>query len=153
MAHGRSVGDQARIWLRRYYQNLVARARHVHSDAERRPRTWAMGALLALMLGVLLANAARIWRAAHRQRVARNPVKAPEAAASIWYARMTKSVGRKGFPRKPAQTPREFVASIGDPPLHDSVAAFTRHYERARFGKSPEDAARLPELFEEIKAK
>ncbi|MFI5088157.1 MAG: DUF4129 domain-containing protein, partial [Terriglobales bacterium] len=64
-----------------------------------------------------------------------------------------RSLGRKGFPKKPAQTPREFVASIPDPPLHDSVATFTRHYERARFGKSPEDAARLPEIFEEIKSK
>ena len=153
MAHGRTVGDQARTWLRRHYQDLVARARRVHSDAERSPRTWAMGALLTMMLCVLLANAARIWRAAHRHRVARNPVKAPGAAASIWYARMIRSLDRKGFPKKPAQTPREFVASIPDPPLHDSVAAFTRHYERARFGKSPEDAARLPEIFEEIKAK
>ncbi len=153
MAHGRSVGDQARTWLRRHYQNLVARARRVHREAERSPRTWAMGALLAMMLCVLLANAARIWRAAHRHRVARNPVKAPEAAASIWYARMIRSLGRKGFSKKPAQTPREFVASIQDPPLHDSVAAFTRHYERARFGKSADDAARLPELYEEIKSK
>jgi hypothetical protein len=153
MARGRTVGDQTRTWLRRHYQSLVAQARRVHRDAERRPRTWAMGALLAMMLCVLLASASRIWRAAHRHRVARNPVKAPEAAASIWYARMIRSLGRKGFPKKPAQTPREFVASIPDPPLHDSVATFTRHYERARFGRSPEDAARLPEIFEEIKSK
>ncbi len=151
MAHGRTVGDQTRTWLGRHYQDLVARARRVHSDAERKPRTWAMGALLAVILCMLLANAARIWRAAHRHRVARNPVKAPEAAASIWYARMTRSMGRKGFHKMPAQTPGEFVASIPDPPLQSSVATFTRHYERARFGKSPQDAARLPELYEEIK--
>jgi hypothetical protein len=66
---------------------------------------------------------------------------------------MTRSLGRKGFLKKPAQTPREFVASIADPPLQDSVASFTRHYERARFGKSSADAAKLPELFEEIKGK
>jgi transglutaminase-like putative cysteine protease len=153
MARGRTVGDQTRTWFRRHYQDLLARARRVHREAERRPRTWAMGALLAMMLCVLLANAARIWRAAHRHRVARNPVKAPEAAASIWYSRMIRSLGRKGFPKKPAQTPREFVASIQDPPLQSSVATFTRHYERARFGKSPEDASRLPELYEEIKSK
>jgi hypothetical protein len=153
MAHGRTVGDQTRTWLRHHYQDLVARARRVHREAERNPRTWAMGALLAMMLCVLLANAPRIWRAAHRHRVARNPVKAPDAAASIWYSRMIRSLDRKGFPKKPAQTPREFVASIPEPPLHDSVATFTRHYERARFGKSPEDAARLPGLLEEIKTK
>ena len=112
-----------------------------------------MGALLATIVCALLANATRIWRAAHRRRLARNPVRAPEAAASVWYARMTRSMGRKGFHKKPVQTPGEFVASIPDPPLQRSVATFTRHYERARFGKSPEDAARLPELFEEIKTK
>ncbi|MGZ4813220.1 MAG: DUF4129 domain-containing protein, partial [Terriglobales bacterium] len=93
-----------------------------------------------------------IWRAMRRHRVARNPVKAPQAAATIWYSRMTRSVAGKGFPKQPAQTPREFVASIADPPLQRSVADFTRHYERARFGKSPEDAARLPGLYEEIKS-
>ena len=153
MAHGRSVGDQTRLWFHRHYQNLLAQARRVHRQAERSPRASAMGALLAIMLCVLLANAARIWKAARRRRVARNPVKAPEAAASIWYARMIRSLGRKGFPKRPAQTPREFVAGIPDPPLQTSVATFTRHYERARFGRSPEDAARLPELFEEITSK
>jgi hypothetical protein len=153
MARGRSVGDQTRNWLRRHYEQILARARRVHSQAERAPRTWAIGAIIAVLVCLLLANAARIWRVAHHHRLARNPVNAPQAAASIWYSRMTRSLARKGFFKKPAQTPREFVASIADPPLHDSVASFTRHYERARFGKSPEDAARLPELFEEIKTK
>jgi hypothetical protein len=112
-----------------------------------------MGALLMMIACMLPANAARIWRAAHRSRAARNPRKTPEAAASVWYARMTRSVGRKGFRKKPEQTPGEFVASIADPPLKSSVARFTRHYEGARFGKSAEDAARLPEIFEEIKGK
>jgi Domain of unknown function (DUF4129) len=110
-----------------------------------------LGALLAILVCVLLANVPRIWRAAQDHQVARNPVKAPEAAASIWYGRMIRSLGRKGFQKKPAQTPGEFVASIDDARLHDSVAVFTRHYERARFGKSTDDASRLPELLDEIK--
>ncbi|MGZ4819191.1 MAG: transglutaminase TgpA family protein [Terriglobales bacterium] len=152
MARGRSAGDQARSWFRRHYLQLLARAKRVHVEAERRPRIWVMTALLAIILCVLLVNARSIWRAMRRHRVARNPVKAPQAAATIWYSRMTRSVAGKGFPKQPAQTPREFVASIADPPLQRSVADFTRHYERARFGKSPEDAARLPGLYEEIKS-
>jgi hypothetical protein len=35
--------------------------------------------------------------------------------------------------------------------VQKSVIAFTEHYERARFASSPEDAMRLPELFEELK--
>ena len=153
MAHGRSAGDQTRTWLRRRYDALLAGARQLQGNAERRPRIWAMGALLLMIACLLLANVTRIWRLARRSRVARNPMKAPQAAASIWYTRMTRSLGRKGFRKKPEQTPGEFVASIADPPLKRSVARFTRHYERARFGKSAEDAAKLAEIFEEIKTK
>jgi hypothetical protein len=153
MARGRSVGDETRTWFQLHYQDLLRRARQVHREAERNPRTWATGAVLVMIVLALLGNAAQIWRAARRHRAARNPMKAPGAAASVWYARMTRSVGRKGFHKKPEQTPGEFVASIADPPLKTCVARFTRHYERARFGKSAEDAARLAEIFEEIRAK
>ncbi|HEX6905856.1 MAG TPA: DUF4129 domain-containing protein, partial [Terriglobales bacterium] len=75
---------------------------------------------------------------------------APQMAASIWYARMTRITARRGWHKLPAQTPREFVASIGEEALRNSVALFTRHYERARFAQSAEDAERLPELYQEI---
>jgi hypothetical protein len=82
--------------------------------------------------------------------LARNPERAPEKAASIWYARLLKRLSRRGWHKLPAQTPGEFVASIDDATLRASVERFTARYERARFGSSPEDAQRLPELFEEI---
>ncbi len=153
MARGRTAGDQARDWIRRNYDQLLSRAERVHHQAERNPRTWAMTALLAVVLIALVMNSRRMLRALAIRRVARNPVKAPQAAATIWYARMMRSVGKKGFRKQPAQTPQEFVASISDPQLKNTVADFTRHYEQARFGDSPADAARLPELFEEITAK
>ncbi|MGI9102420.1 MAG: transglutaminase TgpA family protein [Terriglobales bacterium] len=152
LTRGRTAGDQTRRWFRRHYELLLARARAIHRDAERQPRTWAMGAMAAIIVLILLVNATRIWRAARRNQLARNPHRAPQAAATIWYARMTRSLARKGFLKKPAQTPGEFVASIADPPLQRTVATFTEHYERARFGESANDAARLPELFETIKS-
>jgi hypothetical protein len=153
LVRGRSLGDRARHWLRRQYAGLLGRARHIHSQAERAPRTWAMGGLALAVLAVLLVNARRLWRAARRARLARHPQRRPEAAASIWYIRMTRRLGRKGFYKTPSQTPGEFVTSIGDPLLQQRVADFTRHYERARFGLSAEDAGRLPELYEQINAK
>jgi hypothetical protein len=153
MAYGRNAGEQTRTWIRGLYEALLASARQVHRDAERRPRTWALGAVLAIMTCVLLANAARLWRLARTHRLARTPMKAPQAAASAWYGCMTRSLARKGFRKTAVQTPGEFVASIADLELKSSVARFTRHYERARFGKSGQDAARLPEIFEEIRTK
>ena len=41
---------------------------------------------------------------------------------------------------------------IEDPELRAAVERFTEHYEKARFGDSPGDAQRLPELYEEITA-
>ena len=49
-----------------------------------------------------------------------------------------------------AQTPQEFLTRIEDPIMHERVENFTRAYEAARFGESPEEARRLPELYEEI---
>jgi hypothetical protein len=42
------------------------------------------------------------------------------------------------------------VEAIQEPLLQQKVAAFTRAYESARFGRSVDDARVLPELFEEI---
>ncbi len=153
MARGRTAGEQTRNWIRRQYEQLLSRAERIHHQAERKPRTWAMTGVLALVLIALVVSSRRILRAFTLRRLASNPAKAPQAAATIWYSRMTHTVGKKGFRKEAAQTPQEFVASISDPQLKNSVATFTRHYEHARFGQSRQDAARLPELYEEVSAK
>jgi hypothetical protein len=84
------------------------------------------------------------------QSIARNPAKAPQGAASIWYGRMTSAMARRGHRKSPTQTPAEFVEEIDDPTLRGGVARFTRHYERARFGNSAEDAVELPKIYEEL---
>jgi hypothetical protein len=63
---------------------------------------------------------------------------------------MLKRVARRGFRKEAAQTPAEFAESIDDPEIRNEVVTFTEHYERARFAESVEDAARLPELYEEM---
>jgi hypothetical protein len=44
------------------------------------------------------------------------------------------------------------VTQIKDANLRTRVAEFTEAYESARFGKSAEDAERLPQLYEEIES-
>ena len=60
---------------------------------------------------------------------------------------------RRGWRKLPTQTPQEFAASISDPAVAAPVSQFTLHYERARFGDSASDAARLPELFRRIRSR
>ena len=94
-----------------------------------------------------------IVRASRERRLVRNPRQAPQAAASLWYARMSRSLERYGYRKAAAQTPTEFVGIINDPELRAKVAEFTSCYERARFGCSMDDAGALPKLFEQIQGK
>jgi hypothetical protein len=99
---------------------------------------------------LLGGNATRLWRAASKFRLAAHPEKSPQVAATIWYERMTRVVGRQGWRKSPVQTPTEFVVSIEDAAIRKQVEEFTRRYESARFGESSADAAQLPVLYKEI---
>jgi len=70
-------------------------------------------------------------------------------AATIWYERVLRMLAKRGWQKSPAQTPAEFVAGLEDS-VRGPVARFAEHYERARFGDSAEDAARLPGDYEEV---
>jgi len=134
----------------RFYRSMVDRARHARAVfSPARTATWIVGVSIGLLL---LFNTRRIWRLVKRNRLAKDPASAPKLAATIWYERMTATVGKQGWEKRPSQTPSEFVRMIEDPALRRSVERFTERYQRARFGNSAEDAKQLPELFEEIVA-
>ena len=152
-AGGRRVAFDLRHWVRTQYLGLLRRAFRMHRSMTLHPWQWGTGAIAGMMLLLLLGFSPLIWRAARRNRLASHPQRAPSQAASIWYARMTRSLARRGVAKLPSQTPAEFVGEIEDPPLRGAVEVFTEHYERARFGDSAEDATRLPELFDEISAR
>jgi hypothetical protein len=145
--------DRARLWLRRNYERWVSGAYRLQERANKHPRRWGGIAVALAVLLVLLVNLRAIVRAVRRHRLAAAPDRAPRLAASIWYERMTKSVARRGWPKRATQTPDEFAGSIGDAQLRDAVERFTARYERARFGESASDACALPELYEEINAR
>ncbi|HLK32080.1 MAG TPA: transglutaminase domain-containing protein, partial [Terriglobales bacterium] len=150
--HTRVVWERQRVWLRYQYLSLLAYTRLAQRSFLRSYWRWAAGWAGAVVLLILLVNAGRIRRGWRCRRLAARPQEAPQLAASIWYERMTRQIARRGWRKAPAQTPQEFVASIGEDGLRDRVARFTRHYERARFAQSAEDAGQLADLYEEISA-
>ncbi len=153
MLKGRSAGDSFRLWVRRNYVRMLTGARHTYERGKNSSRREIGTAIFALILLLLILRARPILRHWREHRLARNPQRAPDQAASIWYARLLKRLSRRGWHKRPTQTPGEFIASIDDPTLRTAVERFTTRYESARFGRSAEDAQRLPELFEEITRK
>ena len=101
---------------------------------------------------IALPFAPRALRAFRRARILKNPQQAPSSSASLWYARMLKTMARRGIRKTPEQTPEEFASTIPDPGVQRDVVVFTEHYERARFADSVEDAMRLPALYAELAA-
>ena len=150
---GRRMAFDLQRWIREQYHGLVRRAFRMHRSMSQNPWQWSGGALGGCLLILLLALSPLIWRTLRRNSLARNPRRAPQQAASIWYGRMTRALARRGLRKLPSQTAEEFAREIDDELLRGPVQAFTEHYERARFGASAEDAGKLPELYEEISAK
>jgi len=132
--------------VRSAYERLLAEAAQMHSSIERRPVSWASWIAGSVLVFVVVFNAKSLWLAFTTRRLARAPERAPQQAATIWYARMEKALARRGWRRLPSQTPQEFASAIEDPDLRRAVTNFTEYYERARFAHSAADASRLPEL-------
>jgi protein-glutamine gamma-glutamyltransferase len=161
VSHQQTLGRQAtqtsldwlhhmQDWGRREYQRLLEAARRSQKTISDAPWGWSIAGICVAMSLILGANAQRLWRAIWRLRIAASPDKAPRAAATIWYERTLRVLARRGLRKSTMQTPAEFVRCIEDDAIRGSISRLTEHYERARFGASPEDAARLPELFEEV---
>lgn len=137
-------------WARHRYEAMLESMRHTQKVFSDSPEQWGITGAVAIVLLVLSANARRLWQAIRRRAVAANPAKAPRAAATIWYERAVTLLNKRGMKKFAEQTPREFVVSLPDQRLRESLDRFTDRYERARFGNSAEDAQRLPELYEEV---
>jgi transglutaminase-like putative cysteine protease len=148
----RAVVAQAQSWGRKRYQRMLAWASKTEDQIGDSTVKWGVRVLAVFFLGLIAATIPRMIAIVRRFRIARRPQKSPQMAASIWYERMLRQAARRGWEKSPAQTPEEFAAAIADPKLKEKVYGFTEHYENARFGASVEEAARLPELYEEIKA-
>lgn len=148
----RGMWVEARAWAHRHYAALLTWARRSQTRLAKSPGRWgAVGLIVALVL-LALVNARKILRRVRERALHRHPERSPEQAASLWYQRMTRCLARQGVPKPTAQTPREFVQKIDDETLRLRVSQFTDAYESARFGNSPQDAQRLPGLYEEVES-
>lgn len=148
----RSLWVGSRKWARQKYASMLDWARRSQERVEHSPAGWALaGGVIALAI-LLIANLGRIVRAIYEGWVSAHPARSPELAASIWYERMARTVARRGVLKTHSQTAGEFLSKIEDQRLREPVARFTAVYESARFGNSPEDASRLPELYQEVAA-
>lgn len=139
-----------REWFRHKYSNLLAVARKAQSSVSQHPVRFGSYAGLAIAAVILLLSSPRLIRAVRDRRVGRNPKRAPQTAATLWYQRVNRTVAKRGFKREPSQTPSEFAAGIADVRLRHAVKDFTQAYERARFEQDPEAAGELPELYKQV---
>lgn len=142
-----------RRWFRHEYRVLLNIARKFNARVSSDPKSWLALGTLIVLIALLLWNMRGIIRGLRQRAIARRPSRSPQRAATIWYSKMLKSVERRGYPKPPAQTPAEFVLTIPEASLRESVSKFTERYERARFGDSRQDAEELPGLYEEIVSK
>ena len=150
IVNSRNMWDGAREWARSHYESMLRWARHSQDHVEDSPRRWILIAVGIAAALLLLMNAGRIARAWHEKWLGAHPERAPEEAAAMWYERMARALSRHGIERRQAQTPQEFARRIDNVRLREPVARFTAVYESARFGNSPEDAQKLPRLYEEV---
>jgi transglutaminase-like putative cysteine protease len=146
----RGSWERARMWARLHYERLLNLARKGQRGVEHAPGRWFAGGVMIALLLLVVGNAGRIVRMIRRKRLQAHPERSPDEAAAIWYDRMARYLARRGVPKSPTQTAREFVRVIEDERLRTPVRRFTDAYESARFGNSSDDALRLPELFEEV---
>jgi transglutaminase-like putative cysteine protease len=142
--------EHARSWARQRYEAMLKWAQRSQEHVEQAPGRWAGLGLATALLFLLTGNLGRIVRWIQEKRLQQHPEKSPERAASMWYERMARALARRGLRKIAAQTPKEFILKIEDHRLRRKVEKFTEAYESARFGNSPQDAQRLPELYEEV---
>ncbi|MDR3764199.1 MAG: DUF3488 and transglutaminase-like domain-containing protein [Acidobacteriota bacterium] len=139
-----------RRWCATRYEHMLNAARRVHRAATEEPQS-LVRPLRRMVIALLLVAAALLafylYRRARLGSVRRSPV----SAAALLYQRMTRRLARNGYPHSPQQTPEEFTESIQEEELRAAVERFTAHYQQARFGASPEAAACLPGLLDEVR--
>lgn len=152
MQGSRSLMEGMRVRVERWYARMLDRARHAQRRFAQSPQRWGGLGVLVCVLLLIVVNLGHVRRWLGERRLALHPEDAPGPAAALWYQRTLKWLRRRGWSKTEMQTPQEFLTRIEDPAMRERVEKFTRAYEAARFGESPEDARRLPELYEEITA-
>ena len=104
-------------------------------------------ALRYQLLGKLIRRVRLYWHLHTPKSLQANPM-----LASRLYAEFLRLLERRGFARRPAETPLEFASQVQTPALAPAVREFTSIYAIARYGGVPCDTLRLRHLLEQIRA-
>jgi transglutaminase-like putative cysteine protease len=121
-------------------------------------RLWRQyGYALALLSGLVAAALFLLRRAAVAGLGSAWPFPVRGRRAPVgFYERMLRLLARRGRPRPPTATAREFASSLADrPSLHAPVVELTALYERIRFGGeplTPAEGKRAAALLEKLAA-
>ncbi len=142
-----NVGDQALVAMELRRQSTVLRgrlaifwetwSRKIRRDLRTAWHNHGYAALGVCVLAAVLLVVCRRTRPGEmaaawllRARLRRTPV--------VFYDRMLRLLARRGHPRRPESTAREFVASLAArPQVSQPAAELTALYERVRFGGQP----------------
>jgi transglutaminase-like putative cysteine protease len=110
---------------------------------------WAVAGLLVWVLG---PPARRRWRD-RRRRMRLAEGRGAAADATVLYGQMLAELEDRQI-RKPAWfTPLEFAEKLPKSELSKEVAAFTRAYNRMRFGNEPEAAGEMLAIYDRIRTR
>jgi hypothetical protein len=133
------------------YPHMLTWESGLNDSVSLHPRPYELAGISVLACAMLLPIGAQTARWRRRSLLLAEPERDPKNAATLLYEEMTRAVGTRGCHRLPQQTPTEFAAGIKPTELRAAIAAFTLHYERARYGESAADAALLPRLLERVR--
>ena len=147
---GQSGIQHVRNWLQSLYDGSLKRADAMRGHFQHHVKQWAVWMAAGFTLLVVLTLGPKLFFLIRRMQLARRPRLEPHSAASIWYERVLKLLGKRGIRKLSTHTPQEFLKAMPNSPVRERVESFTFHYERARFGDSAEDAEKLPGLYREL---
>jgi len=113
--------------------------------------------VLVIMLGILAgliltdkSGTLKELRFRLAWRFARRDSALEPRQATLTYQRLLSTLQKKGFRKKPSQTPREFAISFISTPWGPGVIEFTKLYNTLRYGQAAVSIARLRKILEEI---
>ncbi len=144
--------ERARIYLARIHRKTTEQFKSWQARAIAAPYTAGAAAGILLGLALLLRGRAtlRQWAMHWRLRLSSEAELTPRLAA-LHYQQMLRLLARRGLRKQPAQTPREFVASLPATELAGPVAQLTGLYELARFGAHSADAQQMSQILARVR--
>jgi transglutaminase-like putative cysteine protease len=109
--------------------------------------------MLAILAGLILTDKSGTlaeWRFLLAWKFARRDSTLNPREATLTYQRLLNALQKKGFRKKPSQTPREFAFSFLSTPWGPGVMEFTKLYNALRYAQASVSITRLRQILEEI---